>query len=59
MPNKRLTGRGATLVGAIICLMFGLELGGQTYAWDSPQILGLFGDSLLCLLCFYWQRPGA
>ncbi|PWW02435.1 EmrB/QacA subfamily drug resistance transporter [Paenibacillus cellulosilyticus] len=30
------------LVGAVICFIFALELGGKTYAWDSPQILGLF-----------------
>ncbi|WP_422659512.1 MDR family MFS transporter [Paenibacillus sp. EC2-1] len=42
----------ATLVGAIICLMFGLELGGNTYAWDSPQILGLFAGFLVLLIIF-------
>ncbi|RAR42927.1 MDR family MFS transporter [Paenibacillus sp. MDMC362] len=42
----------ATLVGAIICLMFGLELGGQTYAWDSPQILGLFGGFIALFIVF-------
>jgi EmrB/QacA subfamily drug resistance transporter len=31
-----------TLVGAIVCLMFGLELGGNTFAWDSAVIIGLF-----------------
>jgi EmrB/QacA subfamily drug resistance transporter len=35
---------GATsLVAAILCLMFAIELGGtKTYAWGSPQIMGLF-----------------
>ncbi|MGG1611042.1 MDR family MFS transporter [Paenibacillus phoenicis] len=31
-----------TLIGAVVALMFALELGGQLYAWDSGQILGLF-----------------
>lgn len=42
----------ATLVGAVICLMFGLELGGQTYAWDSPQIITLFVGFLVLLFIF-------
>ncbi|NMO96365.1 MDR family MFS transporter [Paenibacillus lemnae] len=49
----------ATLVGAIICLMFGLELGGQKYAWDSPQILGLFGGFLVLLFIFLWAETRA
>ncbi|WP_028403436.1 MDR family MFS transporter [Ectobacillus panaciterrae] len=31
-----------TLVGAIISLMFALELGGNKYSWNSGMILGLF-----------------
>jgi EmrB/QacA subfamily drug resistance transporter len=31
-----------TLVGAVISLMFALELGGNEYKWDSGVILGLF-----------------
>ncbi|KIL41945.1 major facilitator transporter [Gordoniibacillus kamchatkensis] len=31
-----------TLVGAVICLMFALEMGGSEYAWDSSVIIGLF-----------------
>ena len=49
----------ATLVGAVVCLMFGLELGGQTYPWDSPQILGLFGGFLVLLLVFLWAERRA
>ncbi len=33
-----------TLVGAIVSLMFALELGGKEYAWDSAFILGLFAS---------------
>lgn len=40
-----------TLIGAVVCLIFGLELGGKTYAWNSWQILGLFvGFAVLALL---------
>ncbi|GAB6928491.1 MDR family MFS transporter [Paenibacillus sp. JCM 10914] len=42
----------ATLVGAIVCLMFGLELGGHTYAWDSPQIMGLFAGFIALFIIF-------
>jgi len=35
-------GGAVTLVGAIVCLMFALELGGKEYAWGSAQIVGLF-----------------
>jgi len=31
-----------TLVGAVVCVMFALELGGSKYDWDSVNILSLF-----------------
>jgi len=41
----------ATLVGAVVCLMFALELGGQKYAWDSVQIIGMFtGFAVLAVM---------
>lgn len=36
-----------TLVGAVVCLMFALELGGQKYAWDSSAIIGLFASFVI------------
>ncbi|TCM96400.1 EmrB/QacA subfamily drug resistance transporter [Paenibacillus sp. BK033] len=42
----------ATLIGAIVCLMFALELGGKTYAWDSVQILGMFAGFAILLVTF-------
>ncbi|RAP78653.1 MFS transporter [Paenibacillus montanisoli] len=45
-------GGAATLVAAIICLMFALELGGKEYAWDSAMILGLFGSFAVLLIAF-------
>ncbi|WP_432776306.1 MDR family MFS transporter [Brevibacillus gelatini] len=41
-----------TLVGAVVSLMFALELGGNQYAWDSVQILGLFTAFLLLFIVF-------
>ncbi|MFJ7729458.1 MDR family MFS transporter [Neobacillus sp. NPDC097160] len=43
-----------TLIGAVVCLMFALELGGQKYAWDSSVILSLFtGFAALSLLFLF------
>ncbi|WP_168120940.1 MDR family MFS transporter [Paenibacillus sp. HB172176] len=48
------------LVGAVVCCIFGLELGGKTYAWDSPQIIGLFaGFVLLALLLLAVEKRAA
>ena len=50
----------ALLVGAVVCCIFGLELGGKTYAWDSPQIIGLFaGFVALALLLIVVERKAA
>jgi len=47
----------ATLVGAIVCLMFALELGGKEFAWDSGPILGLFaGFAALAVLFLAVER---
>ncbi|WP_020618451.1 MDR family MFS transporter [Paenibacillus daejeonensis] len=44
---------GAMLLAAtILCLMFALEMGGREYAWDSWQILGLFGAFVVSLALF-------
>ncbi|MGN7453992.1 MDR family MFS transporter [Paenibacillus pasadenensis] len=50
-------GGAATLVGAVICLIFALELGGKTiggttYGWDSALILGLFGGFAVLTVLF-------
>lgn len=51
--KQRIDWGGAfTLVGAVICLMFALELGGNQYAWDSAEILGLFGGFAVLLIAF-------
>ncbi|AJY74427.1 MDR family MFS transporter [Paenibacillus beijingensis] len=43
-----------TLVGAIVCLMFAFELGGQKYAWDSSVIIGLFAGFVVLLAVFLY-----
>ncbi|XOK61012.1 MDR family MFS transporter [Paenibacillus elgii] len=46
-----------TLVGAVVCLMFAMELGGKQYAWGSVQILGLFaGFAVLTLLFLFVEK---
>ncbi|WP_425415471.1 MDR family MFS transporter [Peribacillus loiseleuriae] len=46
-------GGAATLVIAVISLMFALELGGSKYSWDSIQIIGLFTSFAVFLLLFF------
>lgn len=41
-----------TLIGAVVCLIFTLELGGKQYAWDSAAILGLFAGFILLAIAF-------
>ncbi|WP_127585467.1 MDR family MFS transporter [Paenibacillus koleovorans] len=48
-----------TLVGAVVCLMFALELGGKEFAWDSAEILGLFGGFVLLTLIFLFAETRA
>ncbi|WNQ11347.1 MDR family MFS transporter [Paenibacillus aurantius] len=48
-----------TLVGAVVCLMFALELGGKTYAWDSGQIIGLFAGFAVLVFAFIFAERRA
>lgn len=42
---------------SVMCLMFGLELGGKEYAWNSGQIIGLFAGFVVFLIIFLlWER---
>jgi EmrB/QacA subfamily drug resistance transporter len=43
-----------TLVISVVSLMFALELGGNTYAWDSIPILSLFASFFVFLIAFLW-----
>jgi EmrB/QacA subfamily drug resistance transporter len=48
-----------TLVPAVVCLMFGLQFGGNKYAWDSPVILGLFGAAAVLFAAFLYVETKA
>ncbi|PLT28241.1 MFS transporter [Peribacillus deserti] len=49
-----------TLVGAVICLMFALELGGNKYDWNSVQILSLFaGFAVLIIIFLFAERKAS
>lgn len=50
---------GAALLAIVLtALVLFTSLGGHTFAWDSPQILGLIAVSVLALggFCFFEQR---
>ncbi|QMV41996.1 MDR family MFS transporter [Cohnella cholangitidis] len=49
----------ATLVGAIVCLIFALELGGKMFAWNSMQIIGLFAGFAVLAISFLWAETRA
>jgi EmrB/QacA subfamily drug resistance transporter len=48
----------ALIVAACVPLLLALTLGGQTYPWGSPQVLGLFAMFVVCtaLFIFVEQR---
>ncbi|RKP56091.1 DHA2 family efflux MFS transporter permease subunit [Cohnella endophytica] len=51
--KQRIDWGGAfTLVGAVVCLMFALELGGKKFAWDSTEIIGLFAGFAVLAISF-------
>ncbi|GLY11662.1 MDR family MFS transporter [Pseudobacillus badius] len=58
--KQRIDWAGAiTLVAAVVCLMFALELGGKEYSWSSMQILGLFAGFLVFFISFLWAETKA
>jgi EmrB/QacA subfamily drug resistance transporter len=66
MPALRKGGGGSIdYLGAVLVvltaatLLLGLTLGGTHYAWDSPNILGLFGVSIVSLAIFIWVEGHA
>jgi EmrB/QacA subfamily drug resistance transporter len=48
-----------TLVPAIVCLMFALELGGNQYDWNSVKIIGLFAGFFVLFLLFLYVETKA
>jgi EmrB/QacA subfamily drug resistance transporter len=58
--RQRIDWQGAvTLVGSVLCLMFALEMGGTTFAWNSAPILGLFVAFVLLLIVFLYTEARA
>ncbi|TVY03915.1 MDR family MFS transporter [Paenibacillus cremeus] len=52
-PNQRIDWLGTLVFAAsVLCLMFGLEMGGKEYAWDSGMIIGLFVAAAILLVLF-------
>jgi len=49
----------STLVGAVVCLMFALEFGGQEYAWNSSVILSLFAGAAVLVAVFLFAETKA
>jgi EmrB/QacA subfamily drug resistance transporter len=51
---------GSTLlVAAAVPLLLGLSWGGNTYAWSSPEIIGMFAFSLVMWVAFYVREMRA
>ncbi|WP_040205615.1 MDR family MFS transporter [Neobacillus jeddahensis] len=48
-----------TLIGAVVCLMFALELGGQKYDWDSSVIISLLTGFAVLFLLFLFVETKA
>lgn len=50
----------ALFIGAVCCLLLALTWGGQTYAWGSSRIVGLFVGfgAVTALFCFWLWRRG-
>ncbi|REK72056.1 MDR family MFS transporter [Paenibacillus paeoniae] len=48
-----------TLVGAIVCLMFALELGGKLLAWTSLPIVGLLSGFAVLFILFIFAEKRA
>jgi len=48
-----------TLVIAVVCLMFALEMGGNQYAWDSTMIISLFVSFVVFFTAFIFVEMKA
>ncbi len=58
--KQRIDWAGAfSLVGAIVCLMFAMELGGKQFAWNSAQIIGLFTGFTVLTVSFLYVETRA
>ena len=52
-------GGAATLVIAVVSLMFAIELGGKNYAWNSIQIISLFTIFAIMFIAFLFIEKKA
>ena len=43
-----------TIVAGTVCLLLGLTLGGQIYAWNSPQVVTLFVATVILFVLFFY-----
>ncbi len=60
IPSSRSIGLSAfTFLGAVVCLMFALELGGKQLAWNSPEMLSLLGGFVLLSAAFLFVETKA
>lgn len=51
---RRIDFLGATLASAAtICLLLGLTWGGQTYPWNSPQVIGALAGAAALFVAFF------
>ncbi|WP_410514906.1 MDR family MFS transporter [Paenibacillus sp. BR2-3] len=58
--KQRIDWLGAgTLLGAVVALMFALELGGKQYDWNSSVILGLFAIFAMLTAVFFYVETKA
>jgi EmrB/QacA subfamily drug resistance transporter len=54
-PNQKIDWLGTiTFAASVLCLMFGLELGGKEFAWNSLASFSLFGGFVVLLALFLW-----
>lgn len=52
-PNQKIDWLGTVVFAAsVLCLMFGLELGGNEYGWGSGQIIGLLAAAAVLFAVF-------
>ncbi|NHN30295.1 MDR family MFS transporter [Paenibacillus agricola] len=59
-PNQKIDWLGtATFAASVLCLMFGLELGGKEFAWNSVQSYSLFTGFVVLLALFLWIETKA
>jgi len=60
LRKHRIDYLGSTLlVAAAVPLLLGLSWGGNTYAWLSPEIIGMFAFSLVMWLAFFFREMRA